>query len=238
MRQEPHEKTPTQKGRYFLGLVDYENKGRRNCEASITWELSENGRFSMQAEIWKPRKDDIYIGGQCVDTVAAYFPNDKLAARMVEVWQRWHLNHMRPGCEHQRAVDTTRKVEVVTYNLTTEASYQRTQAIEFAAKAAANGVTPDLSDTDRALIHLVDWFKDRHQPPDADSPLSGCYEVRKREEKAVGWVTQEEHPDGMLSRPCDVCGYAYGSRWLKEELPPEIVAEIRSWSAAEAATED
>jgi hypothetical protein len=45
----------------------------------------------------------------------------------------------------------------------------------------------------------------------------------------LGWVRAEDHPDGLLGKPCSVCGYKYGTAWLKEELPPEIVAEIKSW---------
>lgn len=47
-----------------------------------------------------------------------------------------------------------------------------------------------------------------------------------------GWVTPEEHPDGKLGKPCETCGYKYGSAWLREELPPEIVAELRGIIAA------
>lgn len=46
-------------------------------------------------------------------------------ARLWEVWDRWHLNDMRAGCEHQRTLDTGRKVEVVSYGLTTEALLAR-----------------------------------------------------------------------------------------------------------------
>lgn len=87
--------------RYVLGKVDYNNSGRKNCEAVITWELRD-GRFSMQAEIWNPRKTDIYCGGQCVDMVAAYFPQDAKAQRMLAIWREWHLNDMQAGSPAQR----------------------------------------------------------------------------------------------------------------------------------------
>lgn len=43
------------------------------------------------------------------------------------------------------------------------------------------------------------------------------------------WVSPKEHPKGLLGKPCPTCGYAYGSAWLKEELPEEVKAEILSW---------
>jgi hypothetical protein len=42
------------------------------------------------------------------------------------------------------------------------------------------------------------------------------------------WVTPEEHPNGLLTKPCDVCGYKYGSRWLFEELPADVLATIET----------
>lgn len=44
----------------------------------------------------------------------------------------------------------------------------------------------------------------------------------------VAWVTREEHPMGLLSFPCPKCGYKYGSAWLYEELPQEVVEFLGS----------
>lgn len=85
---------------YSLGKTDYNGKGRKNCLTEITWRL-ENGRFSMCAHIWNPGKTDHYCGGQCVDTVAALFPHDKKAQRMLAIWERWHLNDMKAGSPAQ-----------------------------------------------------------------------------------------------------------------------------------------
>lgn len=85
-----------------------------------------------------------------------------------------------------------------------------------------------MTETARALVALTDWFAPKPAPPDADSPLSGCYEVKTRETKAAGWVYPREHPRGLLGRPCEVCGYRYGSAWLKEEVPAEVLAFLES----------
>jgi hypothetical protein len=45
----------------------------------------------------------------------------------------------------------------------------------------------------------------------------------------LGWVREDEHPDGLMCRACWVCGYKYGTAWLTEELPAEIIEEVRSW---------
>lgn len=88
------------KKKYYVGKCDYDRSGRKNCKAFITWQL-ENGRFSMQAEIWNPRETDIYVGGQCIGTVAAMFPDNAIAQQMLDIWEHWHLNDMQAGSPRQ-----------------------------------------------------------------------------------------------------------------------------------------
>ena len=38
----------------------------------------------------------------------------------------------------------------------------------------------------------------------------------------LGWVRPDEHPDGLLTRPCD----EYGTKWLTEEVPSEVLDEL------------
>lgn len=45
--------------------------------------------------------------------------------------------------------------------------------------------------------------------------------TNKQAKKTLGWTTQEEHPDGILSRPCEVCGYKYGTAWKHHQIPEE-----------------
>jgi hypothetical protein len=73
---------------------------------------------------------------------------------LLDVWEKWHLNHMRAGCEHQRE---------------------------------------------------------------------------------MGW-TYEEHHDKKTFKGelCPVCGYSIGSKWLKEELPAEVVEFIKGLPDSDA----
>lgn len=122
--------------RYVLGLVDYHNRGRATCEAAITWTL-ENGRFSMCAEIWRADKRDIHEGGQCVDRVAAYFPKDMKAQRMVEIWKRWHLNDMRAGSAIQEQWLRNNPIPAEEY------AYPKSHYDVASEKLAAAGLNPD-----------------------------------------------------------------------------------------------
>jgi hypothetical protein len=86
--------------KYILGKVDFNGTGRKINECAITWTM-ENGRFSMCAEVWNGSHTDCITCGQCVDGVAALFPHDKKAQRMLAIWQRWHLNDMHAGTPAQ-----------------------------------------------------------------------------------------------------------------------------------------
>lgn len=37
------------------------------------------------------------------------------------------------------------------------------------------------------------------------------------------WVYRKEHPAGLLCEPCPTCGYQYGSKWLREEVPEGVL---------------
>lgn len=51
--------------------------------------------------------------------------------------------------------------------------------------------------------------------------------LKRTESKGAGWVRPDEHPEGFLTKPCGVCGYKYGTAWKREEVPAEVVAELR-----------
>ena len=90
-------------GKRFLGKVDYRGTGKR-YKAYVEFELSPDGNFTMSGEIWNTKETDIVAGGQMVNELVKYFPHDTRLKRMVEIWQRYHLNEMHPGCEHQRTM--------------------------------------------------------------------------------------------------------------------------------------
>lgn len=185
-----------------------------------------DGKLSISGvEGPRPNGDAFGSCGQIIMeewNITSYAPgwDAEKVARFREVWERWHLNDMRASCEHQRGWDTTRKVEIVTYQLTSEALREQDAAKKYVLETAAATGHVELSDGTRELLQLP-W--NTTTAPDVDGPGGGRYEVKKREQKALGWLRQEEHPEGMLSRPCDVCGYKYGTSWLREEVPADIL---------------
>ena len=75
--------------------------------------------------------------------------------------------------------------------------------------------TPDLS-------HDMGLFYEPRKPA-YEHDSRGPVEVKKS-----GWTYPNEHPEGILTKTCPVCGYKYGSEWRKEEVPAEVLA----WLAA------
>jgi hypothetical protein len=221
-----------------LGKVDGYGRGSANCDAEVDVKLAD-GNLSICGSVWKPNRSDIIMGGQCLDTLGELLPNDAKLQRIVEIWRRWHLNDMNAACEHQRANGfLARSGESVTfYNWRLTADTLKAQRGEKDAALAAllAGETVTLTEDARKLLGLS-YSRKTHTDslPDDLAPFyklaegTASYD-RPTETKTLGWVSQSEHPDGLLGRPCEVCGYKYGTAWLKDELPPEVVAEVESW---------
>lgn len=97
----------------------------------------------------------------------------ELTNKFLDVWDRWHLNDMRAGCEHQRAEE---------------------------------------------------WHK---KPIDSMKPLTAYgihfYGQTNPSYNALVWVRPNEHPNGLLGQPCKVCGYQYGTKWLHEDVPDDVL---------------
>lgn len=128
--------------------------GRRR--SSVFAKIDYDGeRLSIVGVVGPTAKGNSHGGaGQIVDeldrlnspesTARNYAPgwNGRKVHEFAKVWRDWHLNDMRAGCEHQRA---------------------------------------------------------------------------------MGW-TYDEHP----SEPCPVCGYKFGTQWLKEDVPDSVIAFLKS----------
>lgn len=89
------------KGTLQLGKVDAWGSGRRINAVEIEIELDDSGELHMVGAIWNGAHTDWESGGQIYDTISQLFPNDARVQRIVEIWQRWHLNHMRAGLPKQ-----------------------------------------------------------------------------------------------------------------------------------------
>lgn len=147
---------------------------------------------------------------------------------LLEIWHDWHLNDMRAGCEHQKEWDTRKEVALTYYTWSSKFhewrraaesgklvidQYEKFQAIAPRVEAVTIGRNA-VKYPSQEVLELLDgeWI-----------------EAEKTEVKAAGWVTFTEHPEGLLNKPCSVCGYKYGSEWKREELPEWVIEKLASF---------
>lgn len=240
-------------------------------------ELREDGELSICGNY--TRLDGMSSGGQIAESIEenarelAGEPGGKRhlgeadLSALVAIWRRWHLNHMRPGCEHQRDWDTRKAIEFRTYSIDWDDRRQLQRHAEADPMSYAVNL---LAMLDRVKVRAFGWApvaplmvakleelfelvgerdlpayraqalrasqglpwewpvgKQRkvtswgHTPAVAKPPL-----LVRVEHKDAGWVRQDEHPDGVLGKACDVCGYKYGHAWMHEEIPTSVVEEL------------
>ena len=148
---------------------------------------------------------------------------EEMVTKLSEIWEHWHLNDMRAGCEHQRAEGWGKgDLDVVSYKLSSKGVRLRQDTIERAAIALVTGEPPGFSSVERALVANRKWFETIYTRP-ADEALAALYE-EKHETRPAGSVYPHEHPNGVLTKRCPTCGYEYGSAWLHEDVPEDVLA--------------
>lgn len=152
--------------------------GCSDCGA-VWVEIEWDGRRLSLSGVEGPRQNGDCKGrcGQIVEAVENTQPPASWAARLCEIWRRWHLNDMRAGCAHQRAAG---------------------------------------------------WDK---RPIDPAKPLDSYGKHFEGQQTAswnmLVWIFRSEHPEGLLNEPCPECGHKYGSAWLFEPVPPDVVCFLR-----------
>lgn len=146
-----------------------------------------------------------------------------LIREFLSAWDRWHLNDMRAGCEHQRrGWDTRKEVLLVSYKWSKK-YYEMRKMVED-GKAPVEEYREYKSITEDLVQVIFGMNKPKYETEKVKMLLVLDYiEAEKTETKKVNWVHFKEHPEGLLCRPCEVCGFAYGTSWLHEDVPQEVL---------------
>jgi hypothetical protein len=165
---------------------------------------------------------------------------------LLEVWRVWHLNHMTGGCEHMTGEEwDTSKVLTLYYFRTKKHVTDAVHNFKANAEQALKGgyaiqPTPE----EQRLACLPDKITLASPEPSAElaqdyEPNTARYEGdhynKASETKNAGWVYPKDHPGGLLTKPCPVCGYKYGSAWHKRELPQSVIDFLESLPMADRA---
>lgn len=175
--------------------------------------------------------------GQCVDEIRNGTPTECWSVGMLkkfcDIWDTWHLNDMRPYCKHQKELgwDTlaSKKVNIYHYRMNVE-TLDKKKAAEKAALVALHAgeiFTPTAEQVKYATMSYS-----LESPEELHGEMLSYYEPEKLpytrdhgpiDTKTLGWLYPKDHPDGILCKSCPVCGYRYGSKWLREEVPEEVL---------------
>lgn len=159
----------------------------------------------------------------------------------LNVWRDWHLNDMRPYCEHQKAAGYAKlaqeKINIYHWRLKPEYSAQKKEIEEAAMDELKKAATVSIKQGEASILALAYSLETPTEDPGATirhfyAPATGI-QGEHVETKTRGWITYEEDRRGLLGKPCEVCGYKYGSEWKHEALPAEALAFLEALPVSE-----
>lgn len=198
-----------------------------------------NGRLSLSG-VGGPLKNGHCIGGcgQNLEEIASGTPNNdwttEMVKKLLDIWNEWHLNDVCAYCKHQKQLGwrelAQKEVEIYHFQLTSK-------AIEIRRKAKEE-LPCNLTKEEIKVLNLD--FALTHHEPNLPESIAKYYEPKRSynginngvEKKLLGWLRPSDHPDGILCKPCPVCGYKYGTKWLKEDVPDDVIQWLFALPAA------
>ena len=165
--------------------------------------------------------------GRGREELAAKYPDNPLVQRIIELWRVYRLNAQHADCAHQRALGWPEKgktpITQITYYLRPSALAAQSKLRDKALACLEAGETAQFTPKEENLVKLA-WER---TISDGTNP-GPEYQENKRITKTLAWLRPEEHPEGLLNRPCPECGYKYGSAWLYLPIPENTLAEIHA----------
>lgn len=147
--------------------------------------------------------------------------SDSKMNKLLDIWDKWHLNDMNPACEHQEALGWgNKKLKIAKLKLDYEKAGKKQNEIEKKVLEQIKKTgTSSITEEERILLALPYFLS----VPEEKIPEYPLYKVDSTEEKTSGWVYEKDHPEGVLSKPCPTCGYKYGTAWKKREVPQDVI---------------
>lgn len=208
--------------------------------AFVEIEYTPNGRLSLHGVVGPKSNGNCWgSAGQCQDSIRAGVPTEEwtpeMIQRLCDIWDEWHLNDVRPYCQHQKELGwrelAREEVNFYHYRLNHESITMQKQAEKVALTMLKEGktFTPDVEQILYANLEYAIQLPEELKPEDE---LYKYYEPKKPlyagdkgfvETQTLGWLYPKDHPRGILTKECPVCGYKYGSAWQKEEVPQEVI---------------
>lgn len=217
--------------------VDAGMKRRKDAYCKITIKDTDKGpTLSICGVVGPTPSGNAYSSGQCVDVIREGTPTkmwDKsMLSKLCDIWERWHLNDMREHCEHQVGEEwnANRQVTLYKYKMGAVLAKQSETLKERVKRDIGAGCNVRLNDDERRLYNAPYFVKS----DSTDAPAG--YERYSEETKPVSSLHPmdsdtklgDKHPLGILTKPCPVCGYKWGSSWRYEPLPEDVVEWLKN----------
>ena len=217
--------------------VDTGNKYRKDAYCKITINEKDEGPvLSITGVVGPTPRGNAYSAGQCVDTIRGGTPTKmwdrEMLDKLCDIWKRWHLNDMRAGCEHQvgEAWDASRQVKVYKYKIGAELLNEQNRLKKNVEEKLSAGAVVQLKEPQLSLYNKPYFVKYYNSEPPAGyekygeetKPVSSLYPM----DSDTKWG--DKHPLGILTKPCPVCGYKWGTSWLYEPLPEDVVEWLKN----------
>ena len=196
----------------------------------------EDGKLSIRGVIGPMSNGDCRgSAGQCTKEIRAGDPmiadgwTREMVDKLCSIWDEWHLNDMRPYCEHQKKLGWREKAKLplteFSYILKSDMREEKSKIEKRAMTGLKAGNAVQLIDEEIELLNLPDLFYtyDETWQDERYEPFVSCLTHSSTETKTRGWVSMDKDPRGLLGKPCPICGYKYGHGWQKEKVPDEVI---------------
>lgn len=236
---------------FNFGKFDCTGNGIKNNTIEIEVEYIQTNKgmeFSACGNVWNGNYSDIVMGGQCLDDLQQYLKDNETFNTLHRLWKKYHLNGMHPECEHQRNLgwEEMAKKEVYIYHWRLNGkTLSKMNEIKNTALKNLSEVGEACITEEEQKIMSLNYSLDTYTET-LDDELAEFYEpynsstsiIKFKEIQKLGWLKQGKHPEGILSKPCPICGYKYGSAWLYMPIPEEddkIIRELMTGEKLEEA---
>ena len=213
-----------------------------NAFCEITYK---NGNLSIHGVVGPISNGDCYGScGQCTEEIRKGVPKDPwtqdILLKFCDIWDEWHLNNMKPYCSHMKELGWDKQAEEKIihyhYKINEKSRKIKEEAKESALKALKEGI-PFFPKAEETFYTNLETFYDTYDKIEEGSelakyyiPYKSCIGTPAEEIKTRGWVHYTGTDKisicsnkGLLCKPCPVCGYKYGSSWIKEEVPEDVL---------------
>ena len=159
--------------------------------------------------------------------------NREKLLKLLDIWDKWHLNGMHPECEHQMELGWDKEgkdtVQKYTFTLSTDTIRKKEKLKEEIISGFLCQEEVENTKERRELLSMpyrkVIYTNDIETSINIiDSMKAKGYDYDGVEPVARGWISYSESQKyGILGKPCPVCGYRYGTGWKRVELTSDVV---------------